>query len=88
MTQEALADLIFRILRDELLAVGADFTVDSSLIEVGLDSLAVSQLLLEIEQRTGQWVDEGLLTPGNLASTRAFAKAVHAAHFEGRPPGV
>jgi len=87
VSEEALTELIFGIVRRDLLSVGSDFTPDSSMNEAGLDSLAVAQLLLEVEQATGQWVDEALLTPRNLASVRAFAKAVHAAHFAGRAAG-
>jgi len=76
-TLEALTDLVFRILRDELLSVGPEFTPRSSLVESGLDSLAVTQLLLAIEERAGVWLDEGLLTPENLASAEALAACVH-----------
>jgi len=76
-TLEALADLVFRILRDELLSVGPDFTPRSSLVASGLDSLAVTQLLLAIEERTGVWLDESLLTPENLASAETLAACIH-----------
>jgi len=76
-TQERLAQLIHRILRDELLEVSEDFTPASDLIEAGLDSLAVTQLMLSIEENTGVWVDESLLTPENLASSETLAACVH-----------
>jgi acyl carrier protein len=78
-TLEALIGLIHGILRDEILSVGPDFTPDSNLIEAGLDSLAVTQLLLSIEERTGVWVDESLLTPENLKSCVTLAILVHEA---------
>lgn len=76
-TLEALADLVFRILRDELLSVGPEFTPRSSLVDSGLDSLAVTQLLLAIEERTGVWLDESFLTPENLASAETLAACIH-----------
>jgi acyl carrier protein len=76
-TREELALLIHRILRDDLLEVSDDFTPKSNLIEAGLDSLAVTQLMLSIEESTGVWVDESLLTPENLASAEALAACVH-----------
>ena len=76
-TLEALIAQIHGILRDEILSVGPDFTPDSNLIEAGLDSLAVTQLLLSIEERTGIWVDESLLTPENLKSSVTLATLVH-----------
>ena len=44
---------------------------------VGLDSLAVTQLMLSIEETTGVWVDESLLTPENLQSSETLAACVH-----------
>lgn len=74
--RESLTQRIFEILRDEILEVDARFTPRSSLVEAGLDSLAVTQLLLALEESTGIWVDEGLLTPENLASAEALAACV------------
>lgn len=76
-TREALTQRVFEILRDELLEVGAEFTPQSNLVEAGLDSLAVTQLMLSIEECTGVWVDESLLTPENLASAESLAGCVH-----------
>ena len=77
-TRERLAELIHRILREDLLEVADDFTPRSNLIEAGLDSLAVTQLMLSIEETTGVWVDESLLTPENLESAETLAACVHA----------
>ena len=76
-TRERLAELIHRIVRDDLLQVSSEFTPASNLIEAGLDSLAVTQLMLSIEESTGVWVDESLLTPENLASAETLAACVH-----------
>jgi acyl carrier protein len=75
--------MISQILREELLEVGPAFDRESDLVEAGLDSLAVTQLLLAIEERTGLWIDESLLTPEHLASVATFAELVHA-ELEGR----
>ena len=81
-TRERLTDLIHRILRDDLLAVDGDFSPQSNLIESGLDSLAVTQLLLAIEEATGVWTDESLLTPENLETAETLAASIyeHVAH--------
>jgi acyl carrier protein len=76
-TREKVTQRVFEILRDELLDVGDDFTIASNLIEAGLDSLAVTQLMLSIEESTGIWVDESLLTPETLESTETLAACVH-----------
>jgi acyl carrier protein len=77
-TREALTDRVYEILRGDLLSVGDEFTPRSNLIEAGLDSLAVTQLLLAIEESTGVWVDESLLTEETLASAESLAACVHA----------
>jgi acyl carrier protein len=77
-SRETLARRIVEILRDEILDVDERFTETSSLVEAGLDSLAVTQLLLALEESTGIWVDESLLTPENLASAEALAACVAA----------
>jgi len=77
-THEALTERVYRILREDLLSVGDDFTPRSNLIDAGLDSLAVTQLLLAIEESTGVWIDESLLTEETLASAESLAACVHA----------
>ena len=77
-TLEMLEERVFAILRHDLLAVGDEFTADSDLVASGLDSMAVTQLMLAIEESTGVWVDESLLTPENLATARSLAACVHA----------
>ena len=74
--RETLTRRIFEILRDDILEVDGSFTPASNLMEAGLDSLAVTQLLLALEESTGIWVDESLLTPENLASAEALAACV------------
>jgi len=77
-TLEKLEERVYAILRNDLLAVGDDFTPESDLVAAGLDSMAVTQLMLAIEESTGIWVDESLLTPENLASARSLAACVYA----------
>ena len=76
-TREELTRRVFEVLRDEILDPPDSFSPRSNLIDAGLDSLAVTQLLLSIEESTGIWVDEGLLTPENLESAETLARLVH-----------
>ena len=76
-TREELTQHVFEVLRDEILDPPDSFSPRSNLIDAGLDSLAVTQLLLSIEESTGIWVDEGLLTPENLESAETLATLVH-----------
>jgi len=82
-TIEELTEKIFGIVRDEILSVESDFSTRSNLIDAGLDSLAVTQLMLSIEELTGVWVDESLLTPENLESAETLAALVHERIAEG-----
>lgn len=77
-TLDSLAALVVEIVRNELLAVEPDFSARTNLIAAGLDSLALTQLLLAIEERTGIWVDESLLTPETLESAETLAACLHA----------
>ena len=83
-TREALTQRICEIVRDELLEVDDGFTPQSNLIDAGLDSLALTQLLLAIEESTGVWVDESLMTEENVASSETLAACIHE-HLEGAP---
>jgi acyl carrier protein len=76
-SREALIERVHAILRDEILSVGSEFSPESNLVEAGLDSLAVTQLMLSIEESTGVWVDESLLTPENLNSSVTLAALLY-----------
>jgi acyl carrier protein len=73
---EELTAVVFRILRDEILVAASEFSTRSNLIDAGLDSLAVTQLMLSIEESTGVWLDESFLTPENLESVETLAALV------------
>ena len=75
-SREALVERVHAILRDEILTANGEFTPRSNLVEAGLDSLAVTQLLLSIEESTGVWVDESLLTPENLRTSETLGALV------------
>jgi acyl carrier protein len=77
VTREELESKIFDIVREDILQVGDGFSPTSNLIEAGLDSLALTQLLLAIEESTGVWIDESLLTEETLSSVVALSELVH-----------
>lgn len=65
------------ILVEEHLLGGADrLEPSTSLAAAGLDSMAIMQLLLLIEERFGLWLPEEDLTHENFASVRTLAAAV------------
>jgi len=77
VTRDELEQRIFDIVRQDILSVDDSFTKESNLIEAGLDSLALTQLMLAIEENTGVWVDESLLTEETLASVKTLSALVH-----------
>lgn len=77
LSKEELEQRIFDIVRQDILSVDDAFTKDSNLIESGLDSLALTQLMLAIEENTGVWVDESLLTEETLTSVKTLSALVH-----------
>jgi acyl carrier protein len=79
MTQPSKKDLavqLHRIVQREL-KLGDDFTAVSNLQESGLDSLALTRLLLAVEEALGVWIDESVLTPENLENVESLAACVH-----------
>lgn len=77
MTREEIEQRIFDIVRHDILSVDESFTKESNLIEAGLDSLALTQLMLAIEESTGVWVDESLLTEETLTNVKTLSALVH-----------
>ena len=76
-TREELIRHVFEVVRDEILSADRTFTPQSSLVDAGVDSLALTQILLSIEEHTGFWMDESLLTPESLESAETLAHLVH-----------
>ena len=81
---ETITNQIFHVLKHDLLSVGEDFTCDSDLFSAGLDSMGIAQLLLEIQSRTGIWLEESALTAENLRSCRALAVCICAQRTRSR----
>jgi acyl carrier protein len=77
VNKQELEQRIFDIVREDILAVDDSFTRETNLIEAGLDSLALTQLMLAIEETTGVWIDESLLNEESLASVVALTELVH-----------
>ena len=65
------------VLLEEHLLDGADGLGPTTLLaDAGLDSMAIMQLLLLIEDRFGLWLPEEDLTRDNFACVRSLAVAV------------
>jgi acyl carrier protein len=72
---------LLRLVREHLLdGIDEDFDALSSLPDAGLDSMAIMQLLLLIEDRFGVWLPEEDLTRENFGCIRSLARAVLRRH--------
>lgn len=75
----ALPDLeheLLELVEEHLLDDAVGLEPGTSLAAVGLDSMAIMQLLLLIEARFGLWLPEEDLTHENFACIRSLAAAV------------
>ena len=64
---------LVELISGQLLDVAQGLEADSSLPAAGLDSMAIMQLLVLIEERYGLWLPEADLVKENFADVRALA---------------
>lgn len=79
--QLEIADLesgLIELIAQNLLETGPTFNADSNLYEAGLDSMAIMQLLLLIEQRFGIMLPESDLSRENFNDIRSLARLLQA----------
>lgn len=65
-----------RFFEARLVADGLAFGDDDSLIELGIDSSAVMEILLHVERRHGLMLPDSELTPDNIRNLSALAHCV------------
>jgi acyl carrier protein len=64
------------MIRERLLETQPGFDADSNLYEAGLDSMALMQLLIIVEEEYGVSIPEGDLTKQNFSTTRHLAQII------------
>lgn len=76
MEREAISTEVIEMIRDEeMLDLPTDFSADDDLFEAGLDSMAVMQLIVVIQEKFGAILSaadanrEALGTPARIAAT-------------------
>jgi acyl carrier protein len=75
-SRDELVEFLTMALEERVLETDRTIDPGTPLEEAGLDSLRLTQLLLEIEEETGIWVDEQHLTPENLETVNSLAKCL------------
>lgn len=84
--QEPLEKQLVHLVRERLLETAPGFNADSNLYDCGLDSMAIMQLLILIEEEYGVALPEAELTRQNFSTVRHVAgliRARNAGAFEG-----
>ena len=69
-------ELIHFLSTKEIFNQNGACTKDTDLIESGLDSMIMIELLLLIEEKYGFWVPESYLTEENFKNVRILAESV------------
>lgn len=73
MAAKVTPELVLELIRENhLIEAPESLTVDCSLFAAGLDSMAVMQLLLHLEDRFGVSLDPAEMTRENFASARVL----------------
>ncbi len=76
--QEPLEQQLVRLVSERLLETQPGFNADSDLYDAGLDSMAIMQFLILIEEEYGVVLPEGELTRQNFSSVRRVAGLIRA----------
>ena len=66
------------LVSERLLETQPGFGADSNLYEAGLDSMALMQLLILVEEEYGVSIPESALTKQNFSTVRHLSQIIHA----------
>ncbi len=75
-TREPLEKQLVQLIRERLLETQPGFDADSNLYDNGLDSMAIMQLLVLVEEGYGVAIPESDLTRQNFSTTRQLAERI------------
>ena len=75
-TLDSLEPQLVTMISERLLETQPGFNADSNLYEAGLDSMALMQLLILVEEEYGVSIPEGDLTRQNFSTTRHLAQLI------------
>jgi acyl carrier protein len=73
---DTLETQLVHMISERLLETQPGFDAESNLYEAGLDSMALMQLLILVEEEYGVSIPEGDLTKQNFSTTRHLAQLI------------
>jgi len=76
--QESLEQQLVQLVSERLLETPPGFNADSNLYDSGLDSMAIMQLLILVEEEYGVTLPESDLTRQNFSTVRGVAGLIRA----------
>ena len=76
--QESLEQQLVQLVSERLLETQPGFDADSNLYDSGLDSMAIMQMLILIEEEFGVSLPESELTRQNFSTVRSVAALIRA----------
>ncbi len=76
---ETLEQQLVVLLRERLLETTSPLDAETDLYTLGLDSMAIMQLLILVEEEYGVQLPESALTRENFATARQLAQLIRAA---------
>ena len=68
-----LAQDLYTFVRTRILAEGADFSMDTALKTVGIDSVSLLEILLYLERQHDIYIADEKLTPENISTLNKLA---------------
>ena len=77
-TADDLAGELLSFIRLRILADNTDFSADTPLQKVGIDSVSLLEILLYLERQFDIFIADESLTPENISSVRRLALTAYA----------
>lgn len=74
LTAGDLASDLYSFVRKRILVDGADFSLDTSLESVGIDSVSLLEILLYLERQFDIYIADEKLTPENISTIGKLAE--------------
>jgi acyl carrier protein len=76
-TAQSIADSLCAFIRSNLVAEGVEVTPDKPLVQMGLDSFSLIEIVLFVERQYGLQLPDEALSQENIYSSQTLANYIH-----------